>query len=92
MLIQWRYKIVQRFARNDGELIFSQNLKKLYRLKPRPTGLFLYKPSSRRYDYVDYTGRVKGTQVEVDEMTAYLEMLGYIKFIEEIECNGEFFK
>jgi len=92
MLRQWRFKIVQRFARSDGELVCSGKINRLRKLKPRPTGLFLYKPSNRRYDYVDYTGKVKGAQVEVDEKTAYLEMLGYIKFIEEVVCDEGFFK
>lgn len=92
MLKQWRYKIVQCFARNGCELICSQNLSKFRKLKPRPTGLFLYKPSSRRYDYVDYSGRLKGEWVEAEERTAHLEILGYIKFIEEVECDEGFFK
>ena len=54
--------------------------------------MFLYKPSSRRYDYVDYSGRLKGEWVEAEERTAHLEILGYIKFIEEVECDEGFFK
>lgn len=92
MLVQWRYKIVKRFAREGQELYCSEKYPELKRMKPRPYGLFLYRPSQRRYDYVDYTGHVKGVPSEAGDITAYLEMLGYIKFIEKKICDEEFFE
>ena len=92
MLTQWRFKIVKRFAREGQELYCSEKYPELKKMKPRPNGLFLYRPSQRRYDYVDYTGHVRGVPSEAGEITAYLEMLGYIKFIEKIICDERFFK
>jgi hypothetical protein len=91
VLTQWRYKIVRRFARCDGELITGRKVDKLQSLKPRPRGLFLYKPTKRKYDYVDYTGRFKKQDVDVTMNTCYLETLGVIKFVEKIDCDQETF-
>lgn len=92
MLRQWRFKILRKFARDGEELFFGRKQRELRRLKPRPFGLFLYKPSRRRYDYVDYTGKVGKMETDVGEATMFLEMAGYIKFIEKEDCNEHFFK
>ena len=92
MLVQWQYKITERFAREGDEILFGATYSRKKKLKPRPTGLFLYKPTGRRYDYVDYTGRVCGQEVEFCEITVYLEALGYIKFVQKVDCNEDFFR
>ena len=91
MLTQWRYKIVERFAIVNGEIVSGKVSSKLVHIKPRPKGLFLYKPSTRKYDYVDYTGSVKGQETEVTDRTCTLEILGYIKFISSRNCGEDDF-
>jgi uncharacterized protein with WD repeat len=91
MLVQWRYKIVRRFGRKDGEIIVGSQVRKFMKMKPRPAGLFLYKPSKRKYDYVDYTGRFKGQDVDVNINTCYLETLGVIKFVKKVDCDRDSF-
>jgi hypothetical protein len=90
VLIQWRYKICKGFATCGGELIDS-GLREIKYLKPRPKGLLLYNITKRKYDYVDYTGKVRGVDLDVTEFTCLLEVLGYIKFIDRRKINdGEF--
>lgn len=68
------------FARSGGGLY--PNAHSLLHTKPHPVGVRLYKPSKRKYDYVDYTGVYKQQNVEPSELTCILEFLGYIKFVE----------
>jgi hypothetical protein len=83
MLVQWRYKVKKRFSTCGGNVYCKRKY-----LESRdnrfPLGTpFLYKPSRKRYDYVDYTGRVCKCGVEASEVTQFLEFLGYIKFVEK---------
>ena len=82
MLIQWKYKVCDKFARsNKGIIITSEKLEKFEHTKPRPDRIYLYKPTKRKYDYIDYTDS-KG-EVDVCEYTMLLEIMGYIKFVEQ---------
>ena len=81
MLVAWRYKVCRVFARNGSGLY--PNADRLLHTKPHPMGVRLYKPTKRKYDYVDYTGRYKKQEVEPNELTCILEFLGYIKFVEQ---------
>ena len=69
------------FARNGSGLY--PDAQSLLHTKPHPRGVKLYKPSKKRYDYVDYTGVYKSQSVEPSELTCILEFLGYIKFVEQ---------
>jgi hypothetical protein len=91
MLVQWRYKVCKRFARQGTEIITGIRVKQIACSKPRPVGLFLYKPSKRGYDYVDYTGRYNRTEVDVSDSTCYLEALGLIKFVDRVVCDERTF-
>lgn len=91
MLVQWRYKVCKRFARQGTEIITGIRVKQIACSKPRPVGLFLYKPSKRRYDYVDYTGKINGSDIDVGDGTCYLELLGLIKFVEKVVCDERTF-
>ena len=81
MLVQWRYKVCDKFARSDqGIIIASEKMHKIEHTKPRPDRVFLHKPTKRRYDYVDYTDN--DGDVDVNYTTVILEFMGYIKFVE----------
>ena len=82
MLVQWRYKVCEWFATCGDSIVTGEHLKQFRGGKVRPQGIQIYKPSKRRYDYVDYTGTHKRQEVPVDEITCYLEILGYIRFVE----------
>jgi len=86
MLVQWRFKVMCEFATCESE-IYTGHYKEFLAMKPRPERLFLYRPSSKRYDYVDYTGKTKGVKVDLCDNTPMLEFLGYIKFVDSKECN-----
>lgn len=85
MLKQWRFKTCQWFAIQEGEVIVGEFLEGYRGGRARPEGMYIYKPSKRRYDYVDYTGRHKRSEVQVSDLTCILEFLGYIKFVECID-------
>ncbi len=91
MLVQWRFKVVQDFARDGDNIFVDESFERVRRMKPRPTGTFLYRPSRRRYDYVDYTGRFRKQDVDVCDTTFLLESLGLIKFIERVDCDEQSF-
>ena len=91
MLQQWRFKVTKKFAVCDGEIYAGKTYDRIIRTKPRPFRMFLYKPSSKRYDYVDYTGRVKGGQAQLSEITPLLEFFEFIKFVDSRDCDGRSF-
>lgn len=82
MLKQWRYKVCELFAIQGEEIIVGDFLKGYRGGKARPERMFIYKPTKRKYDYVDYTGRFKGKELSACDITCYLELLGYIRFVE----------
>ena len=85
MLKQWRFKIVKKFVIDGGEILGGSAIAKFAHKRPRPNRVFLYNPSKRRYDYVDYTGKCGGQECLIDEKTCFLEALGYIKFVESVK-------
>ena len=87
MLKQWRFKVCDKFATLDGEVIYGDRVKAIQHTKPFPERFLLYKPTARKYDYVDYSGRILKTDVEIAYKTCELEFLGYIKFISSTECD-----
>lgn len=87
MIVQWRYKVCKIFALHDGEVLIGERLKKYRGGNGKPRGMFIHKPTKRKYDYVDYTGRILKTDLEFCEETCILELLGYIKFVES--SNGK---
>jgi hypothetical protein len=91
MLVQWRYKVCKRFARQGSEIITGVRVAQIAGSKPRPMGLFLYKPSKRKYDYVDYTGSYRRNGIDASDATCYLELLGLIKFVEKVQCDERTF-
>lgn len=82
MLTQWKYKVCEWFAIQGGEIVVGEFLSKYRGGKARPVGMYIYKPTKRKYDYVDYTGKFKGQDLGFCETTCFLEMLGYIRFVE----------
>ena len=82
MLKQWKYKVLEWFAIQGEEIIVGDFLSGYRGGRATPSRMFIYRPTKRKYDYVDYTGKVKGKELDVCELTCYLEILGYIKFIE----------
>ena len=78
---------MNKFARMDGEVFTGGSHNRLRSLRPCPAGVFIYKPSQRRYDYVDYTGKFNKQDVDFCDTTWLLETLGLIKFIEKIDCD-----
>lgn len=81
MLKQWRYKVCEWFAIQGEEIVVGDFLKGYRGGKARPERMFIYKPTKRKYDYVDYTGRFKGKELSACDTTCYLELLGYIRFV-----------
>lgn len=81
MLVQWRYKVCKKFANNQGAITGGGEFRKREKVGLTIGKAFLYKPTKRGYDYVDYTGRVCKCDSELSEMTLFLEFMGYIKFI-----------
>ena len=92
MLVQWKYKIVKKFAVENSAIVDRSRVIKIEHTKPYPDGFNLYKPTKRKYDYVDYTGNYRGHEVDFSDYTTLLEFLGYIKFIEKMDCDGNVFK
>lgn len=90
-MISWRYKVIKRFANVNGEIRGEEFYDKIVRVREKKGRIFLYRPSSRRYDYLDYSGVACGQCVAVSELTPVLEFLGYIKFVERKEVNGDTF-
>ena len=82
MIKQWRYKVCEWFAIQGDEIIVGEFLSGYRGGRATPEKMFIYKPTKRKYDYVDYTGRFKKKEVDFCEITCYLELLGYIRFIE----------
>lgn len=87
MLVQWRYKIQKCFAIQDGEILKGDYLLSYRGGKAKPEGMYIHKPTRRKWDFVDYTGRFKGQDLDFEELTCILEMLGFIKFVES--SNGQ---
>jgi len=87
MLTQWRYKIQKSFARQGEDIFDGEELQRIIHTKPRPKRLFLYKPSKKKVDYVDYTGETPLGEMEIGFFTCKLELLGYIKFVGRRICN-----
>jgi hypothetical protein len=81
MLYQWRYKVLRFFGVVKGWVVIESRLDDMVGTKPRPSGLMLYKPTKRKYDYFDYSGNELGENVELCETTKTLLKKGYIKFI-----------
>ena len=92
MLTQWKFKVTKQFADCNGEIKGSQTVYKYEHTKPRPDGVFLYKPTGKKYDYVDYTGSVRDDEADISEKTVMLEVLGYIKFVSRNKCDGDVFR
>lgn len=92
MLVQWRYKICKKFARCDGEIKGHKTVRKYEHTKPIPDKVFLYKPTQKKYDYIDYTGECKGGVADISDDTIMLEVLGYIKFVSSNKCDGADFR
>jgi len=92
MLVQWKYKIIKKFAVERGRIVDKSRMVKIEHTKPYPDGFNLYRPTKRKYDYVDYTGRYKGVNVDFSDYTTLLEFFGYIKFIEKMDCDGRVFE
>lgn len=91
MLTQWKYRVCKKFATIDGEIISGDDMKLIQGCKPFPDRFFLYKPSHRQYDYVDYTGRIKKQNATISEKTCILEMLGFIKFVSSKQIGTGYF-
>ena len=71
----------------DGRMV-----RKLRYVKPRPKRTFLYKRSSKKYDYYDYEGLREGCEIDFSPTTRELVKLEYIKFIDNRECDKRSFK
>lgn len=91
MLKQWRYKVCEKFATIDGEIISGDDVTVLQHTKPYPDRFLLYKPSQKKYDYVDYTGRINKQDAFIAENTCILEVMGFIKFISSREIGKGIF-
>lgn len=89
MLTQWKYKIVQKFTIDNGEIHGPEVTNHYLHTKPRPDGVFLYKPTKKGYDYVDYTGCGKHEDVDISDKTFKLEILGYIKYVSRRKCDDK---
>ena len=87
MLTQWHYKVMREFATQQDRIMTGKQMIKYRVTKPRPYRLFLYKPSRRTYDYVDYSGNVKKEFVGISDKTSFLEFYGFIKFIGSSKCD-----
>ena len=87
MIVQWRFKILDYFAIHDGLVVSGEHLAGYRGGRAVPQGMRVYKPGQRKWDFVDYTGRAKRVDLDFDELTCILEMLGYIKFVES--SNGD---
>lgn len=87
MLYQWRYKILRRFGTLEGGIVKGEELSLIVGSKPRPKGFRLYKPTRKRFDFVDYTGNEFGKNVERDEITTLLIGEKYIQYIEKKLCK-----
>ena len=88
MLRQWRFKICKKFTVEDGKIYGEDVTEHYLHTKPRPDGVFLYKPSKKKYDYVDYTGSGIHYGLDASDKTTTLEILGYIKYI-DCKCLDE---
>jgi hypothetical protein len=92
MLVQWRYKICKKFARCNGEIKGHRTVRKFEHTKPIPDKVFLYKPTQKKYDYIDYTGEYGDKDTDISDDTVMLEVLGYIKFVSSKKCDGTVFR
>lgn len=92
MLIQWRYKIVRKFGKMGDAIMDGDRLNRIEHTKPYPDRFFLYRVSKRKYDYVDYSGIYKDVDTNLSDLTALLEFLGYIKYVDSKSCDEGVFK
>jgi len=82
MLNEYRYKIKDMFVTYKGEVYVGKDrIRKLRYSKPRPRGMFFYKPTKKKYDYFDYTGWELGERVLQCELTHRLLKMGLIDFV-----------
>jgi len=81
MIVQWKYKVCRLFAVEGEDIVLGEYLDGYRGGRACPKGMHIYRPTQRRYDFVDYTGRGKHKDLEFCETTCILEMLGYIKFV-----------
>lgn len=81
MLVTWKFKVCKLFAIHNGEVVTGKFLNGYRGGRAKPEGMYIYKPSQSKYDYVDYTD--KSGRVDASELTCVLEFLGYIKFVEQ---------
>lgn len=96
MFVQWRFKILNRFGRK-GNTIHTGRRKvneggRGIRVVDGSDVMFVYNPSGKRYDYVDYTWSSREETDTLSEITSTLEILGYITFVEKKEINGQSLK
>lgn len=73
------------FAIQFGDIIVGDYLYGYRGGRAKPEGMYIYKPTKRKYDYVDYTGRFKNKVLDFNDITCVLEFLGYIKFVESTD-------
>jgi len=81
MLTQYRYKIIEPFVIKDGVILKVKKWKKTGR-ESMPFGMHCYKPSKRRWDYVDYTGDSYYGQINKAESTRELVDRGWLVYID----------
>ena len=80
MLIQHRYKIVTPFLVRNGVILKKTKWKRVGHSE-MPTDIRCYKPSKRKWDYVDYSGRTYYGSMKICEITHELERAGKLIYI-----------
>ena len=81
MIVQWRFKVCECFAIYNDEIVRGDYLYGYRGGRATPSGMRVYRPSRRQWDFVDYTGKYKKTELDIKEITCILEVLGIIKFV-----------
>ena len=84
--------MTKKFTITPKGILGGEATEKLSHTKPHPGGFFLYKPSHRKFDYVDYTGTGKHRSIDFLDKTYILEILGCIKYISSKKCHEGSFK
>lgn len=80
MLIQHRYKITAPFIIRDGVIIRRITWKRTSH-EGMPYEMKAYKPSKKRWDFVDYSGKTYYGDMEICETTRELERRGKLIYI-----------
>ena len=81
MLIQYKYKVMEPFVVKDGTILKIKKWTKVGH-EGMPFGMKCYKPSRRKWDYVDYTGTSHLGNIEQCQSTKELVGRGWLVYID----------